>query len=158
MTTTVEVAADQPTITMSRIYDAPRERVWKAITEPGHVRQWWGGDGVTNPVCEMDLRPGGRWTHVMRFPDGQEMRMNFVFVEIAPPGRLVWERGEHGGGPPVRFTVTLTALGGRTRWDLVAQFDSLSERDASAAMGFSGRIAASNDRFDTYLKTVGDEQ
>lgn len=158
MTTTVDVAADQPTITMSRIYDAPRERVWEAITQPRHVRLWWGGDGITNPVCEMDLRPGGRWTHVMRFPDGHEMHMKFVFVEITPPKRLVWEHaepGEDGEGPPaVRFTVTLEALGRRTGWHLVAQFDSLSQRDASAAMGFSGRIAESNDRFDAYLKTM----
>jgi uncharacterized protein YndB with AHSA1/START domain len=161
MSTTVDVAADQPTITMSRIYDAPRERIWEAITKPEHVRLWWGGAGVTNPVCEMDLRPGGRWTHVMRLPDGHEISMKFVFVEITPPERLVWEHaepGKHGEGPPsCRFTVTLEALGGRTRWHLVAQFGSRSERDASVAMGFSGRITASNDRFDAYLKTMEEQ-
>jgi len=159
MTTTTEIAADQPTITMSRVYDAPRARVWEAITQPGHVRQWWGGAGVSNPVCEMDLRPGGLWTHVMRFPDGREMRMKFVFVEIAPPERLVWEHAEpveHGNGPATcRFTVTLEDLGGRTRWHMVARYHSLSARDASVAMGFSGRIEASNDRFADYLETTG---
>jgi len=158
MTTVTDIAADQPTITMNRVYDATREHVWEAITEPRHVKQWWGGAGVSNPVCEMDLRPGGRWTHTMRLPDGHEIHMKFVFVEIAPPERLVWDQaepGKNGNGPPAcRFTVTLEDMGNRTGWCLVAQFGSLSERDAVAAMGFSARIAASNDRFDTYLKTL----
>lgn len=159
MTTTSEVPADQPTIEMSRIYDAPRAHVWDAITQPKHVRQWWGGDGVTNPVCEMDLRPGGLWTHVMRLADGREMRMAFVFVEIAPPERLVWEHvdsGKDGNGPPAcRFTVTLEDLGGRTRWRLLTRFESLAARDASVAAGFRGPIAASNDRLAAYLQPVG---
>jgi uncharacterized protein YndB with AHSA1/START domain len=159
MSTITEVAADQPTIAMSRVYDAPRARVWDAITQPEHVRRWWGGAGVTNPVCDMDLRPGGNWTHVMRFPDGREMQMNFVFVEIAQPERLVWDQagsGEPGNGPPAcRFTVTLDDLGGRTRWHMVARFQSLSARDASVAMGFRAPIEASNDRFAEYLETMG---
>jgi uncharacterized protein YndB with AHSA1/START domain len=98
----------------------------------------------------------------MRFPDGREMPMKFVFVEIAPPKRLVWEQaepGKHGEGPPeCRFSVTLEPFGNGTRWTLVAQFASLKERDASVSMGFTGRIAASNDRFDAYLKSMGETQ
>jgi uncharacterized protein YndB with AHSA1/START domain len=159
MSTTSEVPADQPTIEMSRIYDAPRARVWEAITQPKHVRQWWGGAGVSNPVCEIDLRPGGLWTHVMRFPDGREMRMKFIFVEIVPPERLVWEHAEpgaDGSGPPAcRFTVALQDLGGRTRWHLVTRFQSLSERDAAVAAGFRCPIAASNEQFAEYLEAMG---
>jgi len=55
------VVVDEAVIVMSRIFDAPRPLVWKAMTEPEHLVQWWGGHGFTNPVCEMDARPGGRW-------------------------------------------------------------------------------------------------
>ena len=110
MTTTTNLAVDQPTITMSCFYDAPRAQVWEAITEPRHVRQWWGGPGFSNPVCEMDVRPGGLWTHTMRFPDGREMHMKFVFVEVDPPKRLVWKHvdgDKMGEGTAVRMVVTL---------------------------------------------------
>lgn len=71
---------------MTRIYDAPRALVWAAVTDRNHVKEWWGGPGTTNPVCEMDVRPGGAWKHVMRFPNGMEIVMNFVFVEkVARP-------------------------------------------------------------------------
>ena len=65
MSVHTEISATEPTIVMSRIYDAPRSLVWEAMTEPRHVRQWWGGPAVSNPVCEMDVRPGGRWEHVL---------------------------------------------------------------------------------------------
>ena len=68
MNTTPVVPADEAVIVMTRIYEAPRDLVWEVITEPRHVAQWWGGPGFSNPVCEMDVRPGGLWRHVMRFP------------------------------------------------------------------------------------------
>ena len=94
MSIDTEIPADEPTIIMTRIYDAPRDLVWAVSTEPRHIRKWWGGPGVTNPVCEIDLRPGGRWVHAMRFPDGHELRLEFEFVEVEPPLRLVWR--QHG--------------------------------------------------------------
>jgi uncharacterized protein YndB with AHSA1/START domain len=59
MNTRTEIPAAEAVIVMSRIYDAPRETIWQAITEAKRVARWWGGPGVTNPVCEMDVRPGG---------------------------------------------------------------------------------------------------
>lgn len=159
MSTQTEIPTDEPSIVMTRVYDAPRDLVWKVSTEAEHVRQWWGGPGFTNPVCEMDVRPGGLWNHVMRFPDGKELRMTFVFLEVDEPKRLVWrhtdhgKRGKHNEGPPAcQMTVTLEDMGGKTRWSLVARFDSLAERDAAVGMGFSGPIEASNDRLAAYLR------
>jgi uncharacterized protein YndB with AHSA1/START domain len=157
MTTMTNLAADQPTVTMSRLYDAPRTQIWEAITEPRHVKQWWGGPGFSNPVCEMDVRPGGLWTHTMRFPDGREMHMKFVFVEVDPPKRLVWKHiddDKMGEGVAVKMAVTLEESGTRTRWTMVAQFRSLAERDIAVGMGFTGPIEGSNNRLTDYLKTM----
>ena len=146
------------TIQMSRVYDAPRARVWEAMTQPRHIKQWWGGPGFENPVCEIDLRPGGRWHHVMRFPNGDELTMDFVFVEVDPPGRLVWQNADHGtrqGGPPTcRIAVTLEDLGAQTRWRMVAEFLTPELRDAALASGFTGPIEGSNQRLAAYLLTM----
>jgi uncharacterized protein YndB with AHSA1/START domain len=158
MNSLTEVAVAETTIAMSRVYDAPRELVWQAMTQAKHIRRWWGGPGFSNPVCEMDVRPGGLWHHVMRFPDGHELRLEFVFLEVEPPCRLTWRHVDHGSrkdGPPTcRTTVTLDDLGGRTRWRMVAEFNSPSEREAAIAIGFSRPIEISNDSLVEYLKTM----
>ncbi len=158
MSMQTEIPNDEPTIVMSRVYDAPRALVWEAVTQPKHVRQWWGGPGFTNPVCEMDVKPGGLWRHVMRFPDGFELAMNFVFLEVEKPSRLVWESAAHGAraeGPPTsRTTLTLEDLGGKTRWTTVARFHSMADRAAALEMGFTQPIAASSDRLTAYLPTI----
>jgi len=57
---------------VSRVFDAPRELVWKAWTEPEYVMQWWGPKGFTSPSCTMDFRVGGKYLYCMKAPDGQE--------------------------------------------------------------------------------------
>jgi uncharacterized protein YndB with AHSA1/START domain len=158
MTTKTEVPPGDAVIIMSRLYDAPRAVVWDAITDPRHVPHWFGGPGFQSPVCEMDVRPGGLWHHVLVFPNGKELVMDFVYLEVVRPERLVWQHTEHGkrldGPPTCRTTVTLEDLGEQTRWRMVAQFTSLAARDLAVGMGFSTPIAASNDRFAVYLKTM----
>jgi uncharacterized protein YndB with AHSA1/START domain len=157
MSTHTEMPKDQPTIVMTRIYDAPRELVWEAITEPDHVRQWWGGPGYATLACEMDVRPGGRWNHVMRFPDGREMTLQFVYVEVEKPARLIWRNADGAqteAGISPQFTATFEALGQRTRWTLVARFTSVAERDAAVGMGFTGPIANSNEGLVVHLERM----
>ena len=157
MSTRTEVPRDQPTIVMTRVYDAPRDMVWEAITEPDHVRQWWGGPGYTTLACEMDVRPGGRWSQVMRFPDGQEMALRFVYVEVDKPARMVWRNADPERAPGAvapQFTVTLEALGERTRWTLVARFESIAERDAAVGIGFTGPIETSNEGLVAHLERM----
>jgi len=155
MSVLTTVPDDSAVIIMSRVYAASRRVVWAAMTRPEHVRHWWGGPGVVNPVCEIDLRPGGLWTHVMRFPDGFELRLDFVFVEVEAPSRLVWQHVDHGqrkeGLPTCLTTVTLEDLGRETRWQMVATFNSFAERAAALTMGFSGPIEASTIRLTEYL-------
>ena len=77
-------------IHLTRVLDAPSELVWKAWTDPKHLAKWWGPHGFTNPVCEIDLRPGGRLYIIMRSPDGVEYPMKGVFREIVEHERLVF--------------------------------------------------------------------
>jgi len=99
--------------------------VWRAITDPKHVAQWYGGEGFSSPVCEMDVRPGGEWRHVMRAPNGMEFPVNSVFIEVTPPERLVWtssdaEAAKAAGKPVNVTTVTLEARGAQTHWTMEA--------------------------------------
>jgi len=72
-----------------RHFDAPRERVWQAWTEPEHAMRWWGPQGFTAPVCKIDLRVGGRYLNCMRSPDGQEFWSTGIYRELVAPERIV---------------------------------------------------------------------
>jgi uncharacterized protein YndB with AHSA1/START domain len=77
-------------LTITRIFDAPRELVFKMWTEPKHLKQWWGPKIFTTPVCEMDLRVGGAFRMVMHSPEWGNAPMKGVFREIKPPEWLVF--------------------------------------------------------------------
>jgi uncharacterized protein YndB with AHSA1/START domain len=77
-------------ILIERVFDAPRELVWKAWTEPGYVKRWWGAKGFTEPVVRIDLREGGRYLFGMRSPEGQDFWSTGEYREIAPAERLVF--------------------------------------------------------------------
>jgi uncharacterized protein YndB with AHSA1/START domain len=76
-------------LVITRVFDAPRERVWKAWTEPESMMRWWGPKGFTCPVCQIDLRVGGTYLNCMRSPEGQDYWSTGVYREIVPPERLV---------------------------------------------------------------------
>ncbi len=138
-------------IVMTRTFDAPRDLVWKAFTDPKHVARWFGGRGFVTTLCEMDVRPGGIWKHVMRMPNGEDLVMEVVFLEVVKPERLVWENVDHGkrapgGHPTSRMTVTLEAVGKKTKWTLVTRFGSIEERDAANRIGFANVIAEGTEK------------
>jgi len=83
-------ASSEWDLVITRVFDAPRELVFKAWTETKHVAQWWGPKGFTNPVCEMDVRVGGAIRIDMRAPNGVVYPMKGVFEEITEPERLVF--------------------------------------------------------------------
>ena len=76
-------------LVITRVYDAPRELVFRAWTDPKHMARWWGPKHFTNRVEQMDVRPGGAWRIVMCAPDGSEYPAQGVYREIVPPERLV---------------------------------------------------------------------
>jgi uncharacterized protein YndB with AHSA1/START domain len=75
---------------ISRVFDAPRDRVWKAWTDARHLKQWWGPAGFKVHSCKLDLRPGGSMHYGMTAPDGSELWGKFSFREIEAPKRLVF--------------------------------------------------------------------
>jgi uncharacterized protein YndB with AHSA1/START domain len=151
-------SAHEAVIIMDRMFDAPREVVWAAFTDPKHVVKWYGGHGFSNPVCEMDVRPGGRWRHVMRTPDGKEFSMEFVFVDVVRPEKISWQNVDHGqrsSGPPTCLNiVTFEDHGTRTKWKLVAHFNSIAERDFATKMGFTEMISQGSERLNDVAKAL----
>ena len=89
MSTTETVAAGSDFV-LSRVFDAPRDLVWKCFTDPKHMQHWWGPKGVAVVASRMDLRPGGTHHYGMKAPDGSPMWGKFTFREIVPNERLVF--------------------------------------------------------------------
>ncbi|HEX4369431.1 MAG TPA: SRPBCC domain-containing protein [Rhodopila sp.] len=120
-------------ILVTRLLDAPRELAWQAMTDPKHVVQWWGPRGFTTTIQEMDVRPGGVWTHVMHGPGGASYPNHCVFQEVVFPERLVFANGGHreGGGLEVDFIATWTfeAVGEQTRVTIHMVFPTAAQRD-----------------------------
>jgi uncharacterized protein YndB with AHSA1/START domain len=83
------MVSEKERMIVSRIFDAPREIVWKAWTDPKYVMQWWGPKGFTSPVCKMDFRVGGKFLYCMRAPDGQEFWNAGEYHEIIPYEKIV---------------------------------------------------------------------
>jgi len=121
-------------LTITRVFEAPRDLVWKAWTDPDYVKRWWGPKYFTAPFAEIDLREGGKYLNCMRSPEGKDYWSTGVFREIVPTERLVYtdsfadERGnvvpashyEMPGEWPLEMLVTVTfeESGGKTTMTL----------------------------------------
>src|SRR5262245_55581307 len=106
-------------LTLTRVFDAPRQLVFRMWTEPTHMARWWGPRDFTNPVCELDVRVGGAIRIHMRAPDGTVHPMTGTFREIVPPERLVFDAvAEDSAGNPLLEAHTIVTFeddAGRTR-------------------------------------------
>jgi uncharacterized protein YndB with AHSA1/START domain len=125
-------------IVMTRVFDAPRERVFDAFTKPELLQRWYGARDWTLPVCEIDLRPGGSYHWVMRGPDGTEVHQRGTYQEVSPPERLVTSEQFDGfsevGYRPEDATVNtmvLTERDGKTTWTATVRYPSQEARDGA---------------------------
>jgi uncharacterized protein YndB with AHSA1/START domain len=151
---------DQPVIVVERTFDAPRALVFRLVTDPFHLAQFHGPRGVTNIIREMDVRPGGYWRHVMRFPDGSEHVITNVYLEIVEPERIVYRDAPHGSEaeiadlPPAQLvtSVFLDDLGAGTRLRAEARLTSFALR--LEAMGFAEAMSQGNEKLAAYLATL----
>ncbi|MEJ0088460.1 MAG: SRPBCC domain-containing protein [Limisphaerales bacterium] len=120
-------------IVITRDFDAPRELVWEAMTNPKHVVNWWGPRGFSTTIETMDFRVGGVWKHVMHGPDGVNYPNEKVFKEIVKPEKIVFSHGgRREGGPSVDAVATWTfdeVASGKTKVTLRMVFPSAKERD-----------------------------
>lgn len=138
-------------LVVTRVFDAPRQLVFEAWTQPEHAARWWGPQGFTTISCEMDVRPGGVWRRCMRSPEGVEYRKRGVYREIVEPERLVFsyasEDTDGNCGHETVVTVTFADLGGKTRLTLhQAVFETVAECE-----GHQGGWTSSLERFAEYL-------
>jgi uncharacterized protein YndB with AHSA1/START domain len=123
----------------TRVFNAPRELVFQAWTVPERLARWWGPKGFTNPVCEVDVRPGGAIRIHMRGPDGTVYPMTGVFHEIVEPEKLVFSSSalDQNGEPMFEIlnTVTFAAEGNKTKLTVLA---SVSNPKPGAAQHLAG--------------------
>jgi uncharacterized protein YndB with AHSA1/START domain len=127
----LDLDSDPRSIIGVREFDAPRDLIFAAFTDPKHLAQWWGPNGFTTTTHSFDFRPGGVWRFVMHGPDGRDYQNRIIFEEIAPPTRIVYRHGGDEDVEPVRFTTTVTFqdLGSKTRITMRLDFSSAAERD-----------------------------
>jgi uncharacterized protein YndB with AHSA1/START domain len=162
-------AADE--LVIARVFDAPRELVFRAWTEPERLARWWGPKGFTMGVVSLDLRPGGIFLYSQRDPDGHEMWGKFVYREITPPERLVFvssfsdEQGNTVRAPfspdfplEVLSTVTFVEHEGKTSLTLQGMPHAATEPERRWFEGFLGSMrqgwAGTLDQLAEYLATA----
>ena len=133
----VELTIAAREIVLTRTFDAPRELVFQAWTEPGQIEQWWGPAGFRNETLVMDVRPGGTWRYVMHSPDGTAYDNRTVYREVVVPERLVYWHGWDVDDDPLAFAVTVTfaALGDQTQLTMRMRFATAEQRDDTIAFG-----------------------
>ncbi|SRR6266508_3018658 len=143
-------------IRLTRVFDAPRHLVFEAMTKPEHIRRWWGclAEGYSVPVCEVDLRPGGRWHFVNRHPKG-EAGFHGVYREITPPERLVFtEIYEPFPDTESVVTAVFTDENGKTRLTVTSLYPSLDVRDMVLKSGMEKGAAISYDRLEEVAREL----
>lgn len=144
-----------PTIVMTRQFAAPRRLVFEAMTEPKHLRRWWGLRSLELVVCEVDLRVGGAYRYVLRAPNGEEYGFRGEYREIVVPERTVCTyvfepMPEH----PSVVTVVLEESGGKTTMTETIVHQSVQARDGHLQSGMEPGMRETLDRLDELLATM----
>jgi len=128
-------------LVLTRLIDAPREKLYRAWTDATLLKQWFAPLPWTTPHAELDVRPGGASNIVMRSPEGNDMPCPGVFLEVVPNQRLVftdaytraWQPSEK---PFMTVIVTFEDEGGKTRYTARARHWTVADREAHEKMGF----------------------
>jgi uncharacterized protein YndB with AHSA1/START domain len=135
-------------LVLTRTFDAPRDLVYKVWTDPKHVVLWWGPQGFTTTIHEMDVRPGGAWRYSMRGPDGKDYPFNGEYVEIIAPERLVFVGTIHDKlNHEVWTEILFTDDNGRTKVAVHQVYSFESDATRGAPIGWSQQM----DRLMDYL-------
>lgn len=148
-TETTTVYTEGQDLVMERVFDAPRELVWKVLTDPKGITRWWGPHGYTTTVEEMDVRPGGRWRWINHTTGGEDAPFKGEYLEVVPPERFV--RTEIFDVPgfddkAAIDTTTLEDLGGRTKLVSRSRFPSVEDLEGALSTGMVGGAIQTWDR------------
>jgi uncharacterized protein YndB with AHSA1/START domain len=150
----MKVVADPGThdILITRSFDAPRDAVFKAFTDPDAVRQWWGLNSTETIVDQLEARPGGRWRFVQRDGEGNEYGFHGVYHDLEAPERIVSTFEFEGmPGHVLLETVTFEEQDGRTLMTDVSVFQSVADRDGMLQSGMESGAEEGFVRLDEYL-------
>jgi uncharacterized protein YndB with AHSA1/START domain len=154
-TETTTIYSEGGDLVYERVFDAPRELVWKANTDRELIPRWWGPHRYATRVEEMDVRPGGKWRFVSVAADGGEHAFYGEYLEVVPPEKIAWtfmfdvEGVGPQGGPE---TLTLEDLGdGRTLMRAVGHMGSEETIDAALATGMTEGAIETWDRLAALL-------
>lgn len=141
---------------MTRVFDAPRELVYQAYTDPDIVPHWWGLRSSTTAVDSMDVKPGGAWRYIQREEDGTEYAFRGEYREVTPPERLVNTfEFEPMPGKIIVDTTTFEEQGGKTVVTTTSLFDSSEDRDGMLATGME---AGANESWDLLAEWLAANQ
>jgi len=151
LTTTLDAAADRELV-LTRLIDAPREKLFRAWTEPDLLKQWFAPLPYTTPFAELDVRPGGKSLVIMRSPDGQELPCPGVYLEVVQNERIVatdayteaWLPSEK---PFMTTIITFEPEGGKTRYTARVRHWTVADRESHEEMGFHTGWGQATDQF-----------
>lgn len=147
-------------LVLERIFDAPPEKVWQAWSTPEILVQWWAPRPWSTPVCEMEMRAGGKFHFVMKGPEGEEFDNNGVFLEVIPGHKIVttdaFKPGWTPAGPFMVAIVTMAPIeGGRkTKYTATAMHWTAEAREQHEKMGFHEGWGKCADQLAEVLKTL----
>ena len=145
-------------ILMTRDFNAPRELVFRAFTDPSLIPQWWGQRTSTTMVDKMEVKKGGLWRYIQREADGSEYAFNGVYHEIVKPERIVYTfEFELMAGHVLLETLTFEERGGKTTVTDLLVFQSVEDRDGMIQSGMEQGSDESWDRFEELLITMPSE-
>lgn len=142
-------------IYMERVFDAPRELVFKAFTDPELISKWWGRRKDTTAVDKLESKPGGSWRFLTSSTDGEEHAFHGEIRELVPPERLVWTFEWEGLPGHVSVdTTTLEEQDGKTKVMTTTSFDSKEDRDGMLQSGMETGAGESYDRMEELLASM----
>lgn len=158
MRTTQAMQTSTPSETQfsaTRFFDAPIDLMWDLNTDPTHLPNWLlGPEGWTMPVCEVDLRPGGKWHWEWASDDGRTLVMDGEYLEVDPPHMIINTERWGGEWPETTNTLELTEERGGTCLTVTTSYPSREARDAALATGMADGMAISYDRLERYIETL----
>jgi uncharacterized protein YndB with AHSA1/START domain len=152
------MSADRELV-LTRLINAPREKVYRAWTDPELLKQWFAPKPYTTPVVEIDVRPGGSAYFVMRGPDGKDLPNRGVYLEVVPNAKLAstdayvkaWEPSEK---PFMTLILTFEDEGGKTRYTARVRHWTVADRETHEKMGFHGGWSLCTDQLEALVAKI----
>jgi uncharacterized protein YndB with AHSA1/START domain len=139
-------------ISLTRTFDAPREKVFQLYIDPERVPQWWGPRFLTTVVDKMEVRPGGMWRYIHKAPDGTEYSFHGVYHSIEPYERIVFTFEFEGmPGHVLLETILFEEHDGKTTLTDLSVFQSVADRDGMLQSGMEAGAAELFDRLEELL-------